>query len=216
MRLLIQFPTKQRPERFKEYLYRYVYYLEDKTRCRIAVSCDIDDLTMNNDSMCNFIHGFKNVGIFFNYNKNKIQAINAQIPSNGWDVLLLASDDMWPMEQGFDNIIRSEMSKNFPDTDGVLHFNDSIHGDKLNTLAIVGNKYYNRFKYIYNPKYKSLYADNEFGDVSKQLGKSKYIDRVIIKHMRKEVPNDTVYKHNHSFVKRDKRTYEQFKKDYII
>ena len=75
-------------------------------------------------------------------------------------IVLLASDDMIPMEKGFDNIIIDKMKNYYPDTDGVLWFNDGYQGDKLNTLCILGKKYYDRFGYIYNPEYISVLSDN--------------------------------------------------------
>ena len=73
------------------------------------------------------------------------------------------------------------MEKNFSDTDGVLWFADGNRKD-LNTLSILGKKYYDRFGYIYNPEYKSTWCDNEFTDVANILKKQVFIDRVIIKH----------------------------------
>lgn len=216
MKLFIQFPTRSRPNRFTQYLLRYVEYLEDKSNFHIQVSCDTDDKTMNDPYMIHFIKCLRNVSIVFNDNRSKIEAINTGIPRQGWDVLLLASDDMWPVTKGYDNVIRKEMKKNFPDTDGVLHFNDGIHGKKLNTLAILGNKYYNRFNYVYHPKYKSLYADNEFHEISKQLNKQSYSDTMIIQHLRKEVKRDNLHKINHYYAQRDKLRYERWKENNII
>lgn len=211
MRLLIQFPTRARPERFKKYLLQYVEYLGDRTNYHIHISCDTNDSTMYSDSILQFINGLANTTISYADNTNKIQAINAGISKTDWDILLLASDDMWPVIPGYDNIIRECFSEYFPDMDGVLHFNDGIQGNKLNTLAILGNKYYNRFGYIYNPAYKSFYADNEFDDTSRLLGKYKYMDKVIIRHMRKEVQQDAIHKLNHKYIKQDKGVYNKWR-----
>lgn len=212
MKLFIQFPTRHRPVRFKQYLLRYLSYMEDRDNFHIQVSCDHDDQSISSS----FIHNLRNVSIVYNDNRNKIEAINASIPKKGWDVLLLASDDMWPEIYGYDTIIREEMEKNFPDTDGVLHFNDGIHGNKLNTLAILGNKYYQRFNYIYHPKYKSLYADNEFDETSRKLGKYQYIDEVIISHQCKKVKKDQLHIINHGYAKSDKLRYEKWKESNIV
>jgi hypothetical protein len=74
------------------------------------------------------------------------------------------------------------MKENFPDTDGVLWFNDGNQKNNLNTLCIIGKKYYERFNYIYFPEYKSTWCDNEFMDVANILEKQKYFNDVIIKH----------------------------------
>ena len=74
------------------------------------------------------------------------------------------------------------MKNLYPDTDGVLWFNDGYQGDRLNTLCILGKKYYERFNYIYHPDYKSCWSDNEFMEVGNILGKQTYINQVIIRH----------------------------------
>ena len=78
--------------------------------------------------------------------------------------------------------IIKDMINFFPDTDGVLWYNDGYQGDKLNTLCILGKSYYNRFGYIYHPSYITLYCDNEFTKVSQKLKKCKYINKTIIRH----------------------------------
>jgi hypothetical protein len=74
------------------------------------------------------------------------------------------------------------MNANYPDTDGILFFNDGFKGQELNTLCILGKKYYKRFGYIYYPEYKSTWCDNEFMKVGFMLKRQKYFPMVIIKH----------------------------------
>lgn len=74
------------------------------------------------------------------------------------------------------------MTLNYPDLDGILWFNDGYQGNSLNTLSILGKKYYDRFNYIYHNDYKSVWSDNEFMSVGKILNRQTYIDQVIIKH----------------------------------
>ena len=104
-----------------------------------------------------------------------------------WDIVLLASDDMIPKIKGYDTIIINKMMETYPDTDGVLWFNDGHQGNKLNTLCILGKKYYERFNYIYHPDYKSLWSDNEFMDVANLLKKQTYFSELIIKHEHPDV-----------------------------
>ena len=209
-KILIQFPTKGRPKQFMDYLSKYWQLAHNMDRIQMQVSCDYSDTTMNMPERIAKIKSFPNTNVIFNANKTKIQAINQGIPSTGWDILLLASDDMLPEVAGYDEVIRAEYEKHFPDFDGVLHFNDGKKGRELNTLAIVGNRYYNRFGYIYHPSYKSLYCDNEFGDVAEKLGKSVYIDHTIIRHT-KNGRVDSLYKRNHTFVTFDRINYENRK-----
>jgi hypothetical protein len=117
---------------------------------------------------------------------------------------------MIPSIRGYDQIIRDKMRTHYPDTDGVLHFNDGVRGKNLNTLCILGKKYYDRFGYIYHPSYKSLWCDNEFTDVSNSLNKSTYIETVIIRHehpLWTKTGYDDLYKHNDTYDTQDKANY---------
>jgi hypothetical protein len=112
--------------------------------------------------------------------------------------VLLASDDMIPVEEGYDVIIRNEINARYPDTDGVLWFNDGNRSD-LNTLTIMGRRYYERFGYLYHPSYRSFYCDKEFTIVGERLGRQSYIDRVIIRHEHPDYgygPHDELYAAN--------------------
>lgn len=181
MKLAIKFPTRGRSNKFLNVLRKYVEFLDDKTT-EIIVSCDNDDEDMNQSHVKEVLDTYSNVKVYYGDNKTKIEAVNANIENVDFDILLLASDDMIPIKKGYDSIIKNNMKKYYPDTDGILWFNDGYQGKKLNTLSILGKKYYDRFKYIYNPNYISVWCDNEFMTVGDILGKQTYFDDVIIQH----------------------------------
>jgi hypothetical protein len=181
MDLLIKFPTRGRPRKFLHTLNKYIMFMDDKT-VPIIVSCDNDDDTMKEGYVTEVLSQHDNVTVRFGDNSSKISAINGDLCGVNFDVILLASDDMVPLVKGFDTIIKNKMRETYPDTDGVLWFNDGYQGNKLNTLCILGKKYYNRFNYIYHPDYVSVWCDNEFMDVANLLGKQTYFDDVIIRH----------------------------------
>ena len=184
MKLLVKFPTRGRPEKFLSTFNLYHTMCTDIENIVFLISIDDDDQTMNNDNVLNFLNGFKNTIVIGGSSKSKIDAVNRDIEkiSDDWDIILLASDDMVPQTIGYDDIIRDNMAFNYPDTDGILWFNDGFQGNRLNTLCILGKKYYKRFNYIYHPDYKSCWSDNEFMMVGNILKKQSYIDQVIIKH----------------------------------
>ena len=119
------------------------------------------------------LSNMKNVTVVFGDSKTKIEACNADIKDVDFDIVLLASDDMVPQVRGYDTIIKEAMEDYFPNTDGVLWFNDGYQSRAMNTLCILGKKYYDRFGYIYHPDYISLWCDNEFTVVANMLGRQK-------------------------------------------
>lgn len=211
LKLLIKFPTRSRPDKFFNVLDRY-FTLQATNNVEYVISCDVDDLSMNNDKVHKKLSQYENLTVCYNLNKTKVQACNADIKNKNFDVLVLASDDMIPEVYGYDAIIKNTMESYFPDTDGVLWFNDGFQGKNLNTLSIIGKKYYDRFGYIYNPEYKSLYCDQEFTQVSMFLKKYVYIDSCIIKHKQysivKEQP-DNLYIRNDSLQREDFEVFKQ-------
>lgn len=159
-----------------------------------------------------------NLDFVYGKSLSKIHAVNRDmdhVKDKDWNVLLLASDDMIPQVKGYDQIILDKMAEHYPDTDGVLWFNDGFVGKRLNTLSIMGRKYYDRFGYIYNPEYTSLFCDDEFMHVSQMLNKVTYFDECIIKHEHPmngaSVPMDSLYRKNERFYQQDKAVFERRK-----
>ena len=217
-KILIQFPTRQRPAKFIQVAKKYFSYLHDKENTIMHVSCDVDDFTMNNPKMIGKVYNLAPEGkvfLSFNENTSKHQACNAGIADFDFDIVLLASDDMIPKEPGYDNIIRKYFNTYFPNFDGVVHFDDGHQHDRLNTLSILGKPYFDRFGYIYHESYKSLWADNEFDEVSRILGKHRYIEQMIIKHehpgTNAAVVNDELYRKNNAFELADRTNYQKRK-----
>jgi hypothetical protein len=183
MKLLIKFPTRGRKQKFFKVFNHYQNLCEDLDNTYFLVTLDNDDEDMKLSEVEEMLNTFKNVKVIYGDSTSKIHAVNRDIEMiNDWDIFLLASDDMIPKVKGYDNIIRNKMKEFYPDTDGILWFNDGHQENRLNTLCILGKKYYDRFGYIYYPEYKSVWCDNEFMMVGDLLGKQTYFDEVIIEH----------------------------------
>lgn len=183
MKILVKFPTKGRVEKFFKVLNKYYTYAQDTDNLSFLVTCDLDDTSMNTPQVKKQFHSYPNLRVVYGNSPYKIHAVNRDLNTSlDFDIILLASDDMIPQVKGYDLIIKNHMQEYFPDTDGVLWYNDGFQGSKLNTLSILGRKYYERFNYIYHPEYRQLWCDNEFMEVSKILGKVQYFDQCIIRH----------------------------------
>lgn len=189
MKLLIKFPTRQRPKLFFETLEKYIRMASGKHYIEIVVSMDENDETMNNDAvrarLDALIAGGSDIKYFYGNSTCKIEAINADMDksSNDWDMVFNGQDDMIPMVNGYDDLMLTKLFNHFPDTDGALWLDDHFMGfDQNCTIVAAGRKYYDRFGYIYNPEYKSLFADNEYTEVGRELARLVYVKDDIVKH----------------------------------
>ena len=219
MRILLKCPTRSRPQKIVSTIRSYVKLANRPDLLGVAISCDTNDPTMTRnlvqEELYRSLAGTAWNRIFFSPNTNKIEACNANMAEINWewDIVVLVSDDMIPQIQGYDDVIRTHMSARFPDTNGILWFNDGAQGDKLNTLCIYGRAMFNELGYIYRPEYKSLFCDTELTDLCKGAlaNRCMYNPTCIIRH---EHPGtgyaqnmDALYSHNQKFWNEDMYTY---------
>lgn len=216
MKILVKFPTRNRPAKLFSTLDLYHNLAKNLDDMEFSITCDNDDASMNTEAIIHRIKSYKNTNVVFCNNKNKIEAVNNGMPNTPYDILMLVSDDMIPLVKNYDEHIRGVFAKYYPDLDGVVWLNDGHRGPGLNTLPIMGHKYYDRFKYIYNPDYITLYCDNEFGDVARLLNKCLYVDNVLIEHQHPSFgrcQKDALYVRNENseWERHDKELYEKRK-----
>jgi len=191
MRIQIQFPTLGRPVKFLDCFAKYINLASLKHQLFFNINCDLADQSMNNG---NVVVDIQNImlarqrpdvlkgKLYFDSNTEKISAINDHIDPNTFDVIVVASDDMVPQVEGWDDEIARAMEANFPNLDGCVYFDDGYQHKKLITFSILGRELYNQFGYIYHPDYKSLYCDNEFTIEVQRMNKVAFVDKCIIKH----------------------------------
>jgi hypothetical protein len=211
--LLIQFPTRERPTQAVNIVDKYIENLDDPSDCIVNINCDIDDATMNDPEVIARLKIHPQVTINFNPNQSKVEAVNKNVRNLNFDIVIVASDDMRPVTKGYDRILKEEMNKNFPDLDGVLWFFDG-YNETTNTFPILGRKYYERFGYIYNPTYFSLFCDNEFQQVAAKHDKLKKYDQVLFTHDHPDygkVVFDELYRKNYLFGHLDLNNYNKRK-----
>jgi hypothetical protein len=188
MKILVQFPTYGRAEKFLKVLDRYVDTCSSLNELFFNINCDASDLSMTNPYVHERIkyilskHGNIDGKVHYDYDTTKISAINDHIDGIDFDIVICASDDMIPKVYSWDQEIAHAMKENFPELDGCVHFNDGNTNGELITFSILGRNLYKHFGYIYHPDYKSLYCDNEFTEEVMRLNKVAYIDKIIITH----------------------------------
>jgi hypothetical protein len=144
--------------------------------------------------------------------RSKIEAVNAGRVSD-WDVLLLASDDMVPIVDGYAVRVLDAMEEHFPHLDGLVYFDDGYAHERCCTLPIIGRRLHDQFGYVYEPEYKSLCCDQEQTDLLKAVDRITYVNEKIIEHRHwvTGVPKDALYLRNDALHDADKVTYERRK-----
>lgn len=181
---------------------------------KIQLTLDYDDIDVIGDDVKEKISSYgEKVFAMWGQSENKIHAVNRDMEFSGeWNILICMSDDMVWVQEGFDIQIIKDMHHYFPDGDGFLHYPDGAVNQKLATMSIMGKKYYDRFEYIYNPEYESVYCDQEAMQVAKKLGKYQYINNHLFEHKHprwKKSEWDEQYRRTEdpSVYARDRRTF---------
>jgi hypothetical protein len=210
MDFLVKYPSRSRPQLFVE---RVQQYLADPI-ARMLVTLDHDDDRMNQPDIHAFLDRHEDrVKVRWGNCKTKVEACNDGLNEEPWTgIALLASDDMAPQRPDYASRIVELFTERFPDGDGVLHLHDGRVGKILNTICCCDRKYYDRLGYLYRPLslggYASVYCDNEWQEVSEQLGRSAFVNEVVIKHQWiGETAPDKLHQRNESFHTQDARTF---------
>lgn len=225
MKILVQFPTLNRPEKLSNVLAKYVTYSSFYNDIYFNINCDQADQSMQDlylvEKIKYILKSKPNISGKINYDVNttKISAINSHINDKEFDIVICASDDMVPKVHAWDLEITNAMKVYFPKLDGCVHFNDGNTNGELITFSILGRELYKHFGYIYHPDYKSLYCDNEFTEEVIKLNKVAYINKIIITHEHWSIEGtenhnqiDTAIHKTLHYSGRDKMVYEQRKK----
>ena len=203
--ILFKLPTRSRPDKFKATIANIIDLATGPYR--IIVTADADDLTMYNYGILKWVGDRPDVSIRYGSKVSKIEAVNRDIPQDGWDILVVVSDDMVFTKKGFDEDIAAAFGNNL---DQLIHFPDGYVNEKLVTLPIMGRTYYERFGYVYHPTYKSLFSDNEQMDVAINIGCYKYVNQSIYKHQHPAWVGglvDDLLKETQAFYREDEINY---------
>ena len=199
-KLLIKFPSRNRPEKFKRVLMGYIDNLSGDHDVRFVITMDSDDDKMNTDDIKKYLNAKIDSGVDLIYHygnsKTKVEACNANLEGESADVLMLISDDMIPQIANYDEIIFDGYRQTYPDFDGGIKFYDGIRPDALMTLPIIGWPIYEKLGHIYHPEYTSIYCDNEQTMILHRLGKLAVSPICIAKHEWTSEPFDELHARN--------------------
>jgi len=193
---LFKFPSRGRPERFFTSLDSIVDNIMDKDYYHVACTLDEDDPLMNNKEVIDRINSYEHTSIQWGKSDSKINAVNRSMPNIPFDILINMSDDMIFNYYGFDTQIGVDMMTHFPNFDGLLHYPDQDAKEYLATMYIAGKNFYNKFNFIYDPNFKSVWCDNLVQTVAIHLGKYKYCGYQINVHLNPaygHLPKDEMF-----------------------
>jgi len=130
--------------------------------------------------------------------------------AGNWDVMLVASDDMWPAMEGYDAVIRKDMATWYPNGNGCLWYSDGRQA-RVCTMSVMDAKYYATMGHIYHPCYKSYRCDDEYTEKAMHAGRMVKLPTVIATHEHPcflgAVPDDALYAHNRTHKEDDLRCY---------
>lgn len=186
-KILVKYATRGRVGRFIDGLNTIYDLCEMPEYIRVMVTADIDDPSMFNEHIKETVKSYPNCHIMYGISKNKIHAINRDmdiLPERfkDWDIVANFSDDQRWTAPRWDTHIRVDFNSVFPNMDGYMAYRDPDTNGALSTLYIAGRRFFDRFGFIYDPIFVSLFADNLVEDCAKALGKYHYTGYDIYRH----------------------------------
>lgn len=215
MKILLQFPTRSRPAQAALCLSRLAALASGKHEITVNIVTDSDD----SSSRAALRAALPSDGpLRFTFREleptNKIAACNAWINTAHFDVLIMGSDDLFPAVMGWDDLVARRMLEHFPNLDGCLWFHDG-NQSRLCTYPIMGRNWYAKAGSVYDPAYKSLWADNETHEVAAVRGRLRAcLGECVLSHEHPAyttTPNDDLYIRNETFHAEDHETYQRRK-----
>ena len=210
--ILVKLPVRSRREKLFTILRAWSELASRRHYVRFLVSIDHDDVELNRPDVLANLASFHDLKYTIGFSTTKIEAVNDGLEGERFDILIVASDDMVPLVEGYDDRIAKDMMDSFPNRDGALHYDDGHFGVVLNTLPILGYNLFKKLGYVYHPSYKSLWADNELTEACRAMNKMVYIDEVLIRHDNPWFTGegrDELFHTNDSYNTVDKENFER-------
>jgi FkbM family methyltransferase len=212
LKILFNFPTRERPDRFRKSIDSIIFNIEQKGSFYVLVKLDKDDPCLQEYLSLRSLYTKHPIIWNVSKSKSKVDAINRDVALLDWDVMFSWADDIIAIQPGFDDTIRKE----FEDPYTWPSFWDGYRKDDLITMCVISRQNYNKFGYVYHPDYTSVYCDNEMTEIARMLGRLKVIkEPQIVKHehpaLNTEIPFDGLYNLNDKSYDKDRQVFERRK-----
>lgn len=194
-KILVKYASRGRKDRFFAGLDNIFELAEFPDKLLVLISLDLDDPEMCNDEVKGRLSTYKNISVHYGLSENKIHACNRdfdKIPEHfkDWNIVCNFSDDQRWTEKAWDRMIMIDFNSVSPDFSHYMAYLDPDTKGSLSTLFISGRGWYDRFQWIYDPQFVSLFCDNLAEDAAKHLGKYHYTGYSIYQHF------NPAYKYN--------------------
>lgn len=211
MKILFKYPTRGRPDWFKENLRRWLELWSGQGEVLFLVTIDRDDVVMWNDEMIAYLEDIGKVwpvSYLAGDHASKIEAYNAGLAERPWDMVMTVADDLEPQEGGYDLILIEDMKTFWPRLDGVLYYNDGRTGHRVITHPCMGRALYDRLGWLCCPHYVA-WSDRESTKVFKQWKCCHYRPKNLFRHNWKKYGDDATYERASLWRHHDLCTFEK-------
>jgi len=214
--IVLKWATRSRPRLFARTMAAYQEKLSGRYDVRFVVSVDSDDPTRG--EVANICAGLK-ARVATGPPRTKIAAINADLEHEPFDIVVAIADDMVPVVQDFDEHIVNDMARTFPSCDGLLLYRDGHQQTKpghlpIATMPVMGRRLWEKLgRNIYNPRYKSLFCDDELTAVAERMGAAAAMPQLLIRHeWVGKTSRDALLNRNEALWNVDQKTFERRRK----
>lgn len=159
-------PSWGRPAMCRQCIYMWLDHLSKHNDLEYILSLDTDNAKKYLPVIRELV-GKLNLKVVIYPNPNMVHALNNAAKLATGDILIYVSDD-FECFPNYDIAIQKAVGKK---KDWALFVSDGIRDDDVQTISILSKEYYDRFGYIYYPKYISMWADPDYTEVAKRTGK---------------------------------------------
>lgn len=216
MRIAYIFPSRERPKKFFSCLDN-IQDMSDSKDYFVWGKLDNDD--PHKQEYENKLSEYPELTVKWGLSKNKVHAINRDLEDlPPCDIIIIMSDDIKWIEFAYDNEIREAFTKYFPNLNGTIHFKEKHAAERTIIVSMLGINLYKQLGYLYHSSYASVFADNDFTEMSRMMGVYVFINKEIFLHLHpiwNLTSFDELYRRNESpeFYQKDRDNFNKRKAD---